>query len=374
MAKRLIKKVFNFIYWRGVWIKNIAKAVGRRGKNHVFYIARYLKLRCLLVKNILKSFLRFTFNHLALYSRRLKILLLLKPAGEYSAFLRQGVLEKEIVKNSTYLQIEKNFIRFLFRKRYKKADVTILQADSLLPQELPQESRLPFAIIIHVYYKDVGLELFRAISVSRIQDFKKIILTHSMTVEGLQNFMTLIPPNISSRVSPVFVENRYRDSAPFIQALNSPHIEGCTVFLKLHTKKSPHLDADQGAKWRSDLVSQLLTYRNIDRLTQYLATNDSPVWACPENWISKPSQWGFNSFFVWRITRDLGIEFEPRIEFPVGNMYWFNFPLAKILSQIEVPEYQVSSENRLTDGTWAHAIERIPGQIIRAGGQIVAIQ
>jgi len=220
------------------------------------------------------------------------------------------------------------------------------------------------AIILHVFYPDIGIEILHQV-LPKSNHFEKILITHNMTTAVLQEFQSGIPPELMSKCHFMIVENRFRDCGPFIQAAASPFLSDCSVYLKLHTKKSPHLPNDEGSLWRRDLINGLLNPKDIQNLIKHLATQSEPFWACPERWISSKSDWGFNSFQVWKLTRLLDIPFRGPQPFPVGNMYWLNRSLLDSFSPLGE---QIVFDTRspfisLQDGSEIHALERVVSSI-----------
>lgn len=94
------------------------------------------------------------------------------------------------------------------------------------------------AIILHVFYPDIGIEILHQV-LPKSNHFDKILITHSMTTAVLAQFQSNVPQELLSKCHFMTVENRLRDCGPFIQAAASPFLSDCSVFLKLHTKKSP---------------------------------------------------------------------------------------------------------------------------------------
>ena len=211
-----------------------------------------------------------------------------------------------------------------------------------------------------MFYPDIGIEILHQV-LPKPNHFDKILVTHSMTTAVLTEFQSEVPQELLSRCHFMTVENRYRDCGPFIQAAASPFLSDCSVFLKLHTKKSPHLPNDEGSLWRRDLINGLLNPKDIEDLIKQLARQSEPLWACPERWISTKSDWGFNSFQVWKLTRLLNIRFRGPQPFPVGNMFWFNSSVLNYIKEINASYTLVDSNILLdsSDGSWSHAIERI---------------
>ena len=227
-----------------------------------------------------------------------------------------------------------------------------------------EHDNLPKAgLILHVYYSDIGLEILTQV-VPAEEYFEKIIITHSLTPDSLKNFKDEVPLELANKCIFIKVENHLRDSGPFIQALRSNYLKDYKAVLKLHTKKSPHLQNNRGALWRINLIDSLLDPRYIKSVIRELASNNDALWICPKNWISTKKQWGFNSFQLWKIMGDLGKAFKGPCPFPAGNMYWLNSHLSQEIKHIEIPTLACNKNLNISwnDGSFEHVIERVPSQ------------
>jgi lipopolysaccharide biosynthesis protein len=272
---------------------------------------------------------------------------------------------RRVFLSITFLLTPIQLAQFLHWKLFKSKRSTTRQIpkDSPIDQDklVEKKANAKVAIILHVFYPDIGIEMLNQV-LPKIHYFNKILITHSMTPTVLNEFQRKVPDELLPKCHFMIVENRLRDCGPFIQAASSPYLSDCEVFLKLHTKKSPHLLNDEGALWRRDLINGLLNPKDIENLISQLAASPEPLWACPDRWISSKSEWGFNSFQVWKLMRTLRIPFRGPQPFPVGNMYWFN---ALMLNEIKVLTRGANPKSILlptflNDGLWSHALERIP--------------
>ena len=249
----------------------------------------------------------------------------------------------------------------LFKSKRPNAAEPLKNSASNLNMVSQKNSNLRVAIILHVFYPDIGIEILHQV-LPRSNHFDKILITHSMTTAVLKEFQGDMPRELLSKCHFMTVENRFRDCGPFIQAASSPYLSDCNVFLKLHTKKSPHLPNNEGSLWRRDLIDGLLNPKDVENLIKQLATQSEPLWACPERWISTKSDWGFNSFQVWKLTRELNVPFRGPQQFPVGNMYWLNSHLISVFANLKlaVNSNLITKLSSFGDGALPHTIERVP--------------
>ena len=277
---------------------------------------------------------------------------------------------RRIFLSITFLFTPIQLTQFLFWKLFKSRRPLVRQPlrDSLTDHNKVGEkkNKSKVALILHVFYPDIGIEILEQV-LPKSNYFDKILITHSMTLAVFSEFQDSVPNELLSKCHFVSVENRLRDCGPFIQAAASPHLSDCDVFLKLHTKKSPHLPNNEGSAWRRDLIDGLLNPKDIEGLIKQLSAQSKPLWACPERWISAKSEWGYNSFQVWKLTKIFGITFLGPQPFPVGNMYWLNSYLIKILANLKVASKSpsITKVSSFDDGALPHAIERLPANFER---------
>ena len=93
------------------------------------------------------------------------------------------------------------------------------------------------AIVLHVFYLDVFLEIIDLLKNSDFQDFKLFITTP----EFLKEEISTILKAGSFQHSIFIIDNRGRDVLPFLKILQYVFDEGYELILKIHTKRSNHL-------------------------------------------------------------------------------------------------------------------------------------
>lgn len=277
------------------------------------------------------------------------------------------VVTRRVYLSFTFLKTPIKLSRFIFwsLKRIVNNSSPLIYSPIIPKGQITNQGKIDtkVGLIIHVYYIDIGAEILSQVS-PVANYFEAIIITHSFDDNALQAFIDLIPSQILQKCRFMKVENLYRDSVPFIQALNSNYLSDCQVFLKLHTKKSVYLKKDLGTFWRRNLIEDLLTPSMIYSIILELAENSHPLWIVPEKWASTNQEWGFNSFQLWRITNDTGNPFKGPGVFPCGNMYWLNKQLSLEIRRINLPHLSINRfvKISLRDGSFEHAIERFPSQ------------
>ena len=111
--------------------------------------------------------------------------------------------------------------------------------------------------IAHVYYTDLADEIVEAFL--RCGTLNSVVITtptptDDLLIDALEK-LTRERPKLNIAV--LTVKNIGRDIYPFLQAIKHQHVLDCDVFLKIHTKKSLHLDEYKGRNWRQQLLTTL---------------------------------------------------------------------------------------------------------------------
>lgn len=216
--------------------------------------------------------------------------------------------------------------------------------------------------IAHVYYTDLADEIVEAFL--RCGTLNSVVITtptptDELLIDALEK-LSKSRPSLNIAVLPV--KNIGRDIYPFLQAIKHQYVLDCDVFLKIHTKKSLHLDEYKGRNWRQQLLTSLC--KDKEQTAQIAAAlhNSDEAWlACPEAFTAGNESWGKNKKNVKKLAKELNIGVSKNIVFAAGSMFWARkdilFPLSKL--SLEDKSFTIG-ENQL-DGSIAHAFERIFG-------------
>lgn len=364
---KVVSRISRFAYWRLVWLKNVLRAAFRYLQNHTAASFRYVKNYSLLFYRLVKLGiieLKTKFVNLFRKREQRRSSAISLESFDYLSF-RAGLLD-------FHNQIK----RFVQRKRLelKSEDSELASKVNLhwnhfsLPQ-LPEKvstSAIDATLIIHIYYLDIAVDMIDIIKNKQIT-FDNVIVTYSNSdlTDILKNLVTPISVNQPK----LFLTGNYlRDVAPFLLATSALRPEGNV--LKLHTKKSPHLDPNSALEWRNSLLEGLLpSADSAVKINNLLKEQSAPALYCPAKWISEKKQWGRNSHFIFQMCLELGITYQKFAPFPMGTMFWCNSLMLNQLLKVTIPlESPVFSERGLMDGTWPHAFERLPGQVVLDGG------
>ena len=218
--------------------------------------------------------------------------------------------------------------------------------------------------IAHVYYTDLADEIVEAFL--RCGTLDSVVITtptptDDLLIDALEK-LTRERPKLNIAVLPV--KNIGRDIYPFLQAIKHQHVLDCDVFLKIHTKKSLHLDEYKGRNWRQQLLTTLCP--NAEQTSQISAAlhNTDEAWiACSEAFTAGNESWGKNKKNVKKLAKKLNIGVSKNLVFAAGSMFWGRKDVISTLQKLVIEEHEYNSKKNQLDGSIPHAVERLIGII-----------
>jgi len=250
--------------------------------------------------------------------------------------------------------------------------------DTPLPVKLPEalqfdyqpiegRPQTTFACHIHVYYEDLWDEIWATLSRNGLD-------MHYIVTLAYQGQRTLVLRqkilNDCPDAEVIVVENKGRDILPFLWLLNNGAFDGFKAICKIHTKRSVHR-AD-GDRWRRRLIRGIASKKTVPLLEKFLADPDLAIWTADGQTLAAKKWWGHNRSKVEAILSRIGLSVRSETPyFPSGSMYWIKpFPLG-LLKSLHLTEVDFEPETGALDGTTAHAVERVVGELARASGQSI---
>lgn len=224
------------------------------------------------------------------------------------------------------------------------------------------QARHPVAALVHAYYTDTWGDIAQAIR--RIGQPVDVWVTTSS--DKLAEVEALVRADFpEARIHAV--ANVGRDIRPFMAALPALTQAGYRAVLKVHTKKSLHrVDGDV---WRQQLLNTLVpSAQGVERMLHALDLYPSlGVIAPAQNLLSLHRYIGSNHEWCNRLVQEWGDDGARWLDhvqpwFPAGSMFWFK-PAAcqALLACSSIQSDAFEPEKGQTDGTLAHAIERLLG-------------
>ncbi|MFV0515705.1 MAG: glycoside hydrolase family 99-like domain-containing protein [Jhaorihella sp.] len=221
------------------------------------------------------------------------------------------------------------------------------------------------AIVVHVYYPDLWDEFDKALRQLDIAFDLYVTLTwRGEETEALAERIREAWPGARAVAMP----NRGRDMLPFLHLVNAGWLDGYRAVCKFHTKKSPH--RQDGDHWRRHLIAGILPGAETGALLRrFLADPRAAFWVADGQHYDDTQWWGSNYPTVERLLHR--IEVTPdrrRLSFPAGSMYWVKPQILALLRGMVLTPDDFDFELGQTDGTVAHALERMLGVMCDAAG------
>ncbi|WP_421569138.1 glycoside hydrolase family 99-like domain-containing protein [Stenotrophomonas sp. PD6] len=221
-------------------------------------------------------------------------------------------------------------------------------------------------VVIHTWYLEELGELLAHVRASALE-CRLIITTageHRDRVETL-----LQASGLSGEV--MTFANHGRDILPFLHVANRLADQGETVVLKLHTKRSTHMQ--QGAQWRQELLRQLLDEgRGAQAVAMFAADRQLGLLAPAGHLLPVRDYPGANVATLQRLQVRLGLRKDVlEADFSAGSMFWVRLDALRPLLDAHLPPSAFEAEQGQIDGTLAHALERALGAIcVEAGYRV----
>lgn len=162
---------------------------------------------------------------------------------------------------------------------------------------------------------------------------------------------------VEVRLSP----NRGRDIAPKLITFRDVY-ESHPIVLHLHTKKSPH---DSFLRlWRYLVYETLLgSPRIVSGILSAFAQEPRLGMVAADHFFPSRGgiQWGDNFAVAADLAARMGLSIDPRapLDFPAGSMFWARSAALRPMLALDLSPDDFPPEEGQTDGTLAHAVERL---------------
>ncbi|MDH2310399.1 rhamnan synthesis F family protein [Methylobacterium brachiatum] len=240
-----------------------------------------------------------------------------------------------------------------------------------VPIVLRESTPARIVVVVHAFYVDVFEELLphlvRGIPrfdllVSTDQPDKKAALEAAAERGGL-----------ADRCRVVLAENRGRNFGPLVAVLGQDILRYDYV-LHVHTKKSLFSGAEQ-TRWRDEIYRALFANAACARLAVALLDEDPRIGLFfPEtskHIVYWAHTWLANVGAGYGLLDRLGLRydgFDEYLDYPVGGMFWARVDALRPLLTAGLTPHDFPEEHGQTDGTLAHAIERVVPIVCRSQG------
>jgi lipopolysaccharide biosynthesis protein len=234
-----------------------------------------------------------------------------------------------------------------------------------LLSEIPSDKLIsPLVITAHVFYPEFANDLIyflkqlpidtKVFATTPSQEIKQVLEAYLKTSGNPHDVR--LTPNTGRNFGPLLVE--------FSKQLLIEE-----SFIHVHSKKSLHTP-EIGRDWLKRNTSLLVSRQGLQRITSLTERN-------PEIGIvyvdASDLFWGMN--FRWgrsrRIARNIfghlpgfeGVKWSGKLDFPAGGMFWLKTEAIRSLLQFDWNYGIFTPEKGERDGTLAHALERLFGEV-----------
>ena len=225
-------------------------------------------------------------------------------------------------------------------------------------------------VVLHLFYPALWPEIRSALSALPEPAALYLTVPDFAATPALQDIVREWP----GPVQVVPLPNRGRDVRPFMHLLHSGLLDRHAWVCKLHTKRSPHMQ--DGSRWRQASLQGLLA-GHVQLAS--LQNDASAGLLCAAADLVMPedrARWNRHSDgHLRRFLRHAGWPQQPGgWPFAAGTMFWVR---PQALRLLRVPAlsrlHAYEAEMAQTDGTFAHAMERLIGLAVQRAGYGVGV-
>ncbi len=224
-------------------------------------------------------------------------------------------------------------------------------------------------VLVHVYYPELWDDL--ADYIGNLPEGRFALYVNLVDTTFSEDLVSRIRDRFPfSRIH--ISENRGRDIGGFVRLLENIRIEDYQVYGLLHTKKSPHVDAEAGKFWRHHLLGPLMGTReraaeNIALMLTDRTIGEISASSCRRQELGKNHE----KFHILLDRFGIGAGCRD-VEYATGVMGFLRADvLQRVFEGIRNLPFEDGSGKSLEfhmDGQWEHAVERVIGNIVRDMG------
>lgn len=224
-------------------------------------------------------------------------------------------------------------------------------------------------VVVHAFYPEVLDEILQSCDdipdqftyyVSTVASIADAVRA---TMEGQQRpFKLFVLPNLG------------RDVLPFLKVLAAMVADEVDYFAKVHTKRSLH--REDGDIWRKELYNAVIGREAF--CSSIAAMSDNPMIGMlgpDQHLVSMDTYLGSNIERIKKYARALEIDPETILDYSffAGTMFIARTRALEPLLTVGIADHDFEEEDGQTDGTLAHAIERVITLCVFAGGYRVGV-
>jgi FMN phosphatase YigB (HAD superfamily) len=239
------------------------------------------------------------------------------------------------------------------------------------PIVLRESTNARIVVVVHAFYVDVFEELLPHL-VRAIPQFDLLVSTDQPAKKSAIEAVAA-RAGLVHRCRVLLVENRGRNFGPLV-AVFGQDILRYDLVLHVHTKKSLFSGAEQ-TRWRDEIYRALFANSACAAIALALLEEDRQIGLFfPEtsaHIVYWAHTWLSNIGTGHGLLARLGLSydgFDAYLDYPVGGMFWARVDALRPLLTAGLTLADFPEEHGQTDGTLAHAIERVVPLVCRAQG------
>ena len=218
------------------------------------------------------------------------------------------------------------------------------------------EQASDFALVIHSFYPDILDEILQQLPLSGAEKTTLYVTTPAKHLKEVEELLQKTPYPYTTYA----VDNLGRDIYPFLLILPEVMKNGHGILLKLHTKKSNHLNRKD--HWRNDLFEKLIGPHKVSENLKIFRENPAIGIIGPaKNILPMRLYYGGNAERVLRYAKMMGAEDHQihDLNFVAGSMFYCRTSALLPLMNLQLSKEDFEKEAGQTDGTLAHVVERL---------------
>lgn len=267
-------------------------------------------------------------------------------------------LQKEKIKRIIFPLFSPFLTRLATYQNWKNSKVFISNGKSEngeIRNKLDKLNEIRLAVVIHVFYIEVFEDILnKLLSDKSIKFSLYLTCPHHLSHKVKQ---VLSKNNLKATI--LEVSNHGRDILPFLKILPAVLKKDSNLILKLHTKKSNHLNRKE--LWSTDIFDKLIGVNNLKNNTKVFLSNSCLGMLGPEGHILPMSlYYGGNAMHVRMLCEKMGLRKEQfgGMNFVAGSMFFARREVLEPVLKFGLTDENFEPENNQLDNTMAHAVER----------------
>lgn len=219
------------------------------------------------------------------------------------------------------------------------------------------------AVILHIYYPDIWGEL-RAALQNISEPFDLFV---SLVCASSAEIYDVIIKEFPHAIVHIF-PNHGRDVLPFILYVNTGVFSNYDAILKLHSKKSLHLDC--GDLWRARVYHALAGSENtVSKIIERMRRSPNMGLVGAPNSICDKRYWAGSETQTLELAERIHCRFEPdSLRFIGSTMFWIHPFILTLLKSLNLTSADFQAEEGQLALTTAHHVERLIGILCESAG------